>query len=134
MHTTPSDAPVRPHILIIDDDPDIRELFALLLGEAGYSVDTAACGPDGLAALAARRPACVLLDVNMPAMSGWDVFRRLKSDPATARIPVIIQTVRCQLPDQEEAHQAAPDGVIIKPFDIHHMVDIVAAALAKAAG
>ncbi len=105
------------HILIIDDETDIRLLVAMLLESAGHTVADAASGEEGLSYLVTHGADCVFLDINMPGMNGWEVCRRIKADPATAKIPVIIQTVRSALQDTTELESTKPDGFLNKPFD-----------------
>src|ERR1043165_8287365 len=86
-----SEAPVRNHILIVEDDADLRDSLAEILTEAGYCVD---CAINGLQALrhlqAVAAPQLILMDLWMPVMDGW-VFRALlKQDPALAQIPVVV--------------------------------------------
>ena len=119
------------HILIIDDDADIRLLIVLLLESAGHTAVEAADGPAGLAYLAAHGADCVLLDINMPGMTGWEVCRRIKADPATAHIPVIIQTVRSMVRDQAQCEAAGPDGFVNKPFDRMELLSVIEAVMTK---
>jgi CheY-like chemotaxis protein len=79
----------RRQILIVDDYPGARYLRSRILSEAGYEVVEAATGDEALRIAAAIHPALVLLDVNLPDISGVEVCERLKHDPATADIPVI---------------------------------------------
>jgi len=79
----------RRQILIVDDYPGARYLRSRILSEAGYEVIEAATGDEALRIAAAVRPALVLLDVNLPDISGVEVCERLKRDPTTAGIPVI---------------------------------------------
>jgi CheY-like chemotaxis protein len=81
-----------PRVLIVDDERKNRQLIEVMLGEDGYELLTASCGEDALAMIATQRPDLVLLDVMMPGMDGYQVAARLKSDPATADLPVVILT------------------------------------------
>jgi len=80
-------------VLVIDDDPDSRELLQRTLEADGYTVATAASGDQGLEMAHSLSPALITLDVMMPGMDGWAVLQRLKSDPALARIPVMMVTI-----------------------------------------
>jgi PAS domain S-box-containing protein len=82
-----------PLVLVIEDDPDARELIARHLSGAGYRVATAAAGDEGLALAARLTPAVITLDVMMPGMDGWSVLRRLKADEALGKIPVVMVTM-----------------------------------------
>jgi len=119
------------HILIIDDDTDIRLLVVMLLESAGHTATEAANGLEGLAYLAAHGADCVLLDINMPDMNGWEVCRRIKADPATTQTPVVILTVRSALQDSAELKSARPDGFLNKPFDRAHLFQIIDDVLVK---
>ena len=78
------------HILIVDDQPDLAGMMADLLADAGYATRTAADGRAALAEVQADPPDLLLLDVQMPELDGFEVAAMLKSDPATAAIPIIM--------------------------------------------
>lgn len=123
-------------VLVVDDDPDIRELITWKLGQAGYSTLVAADGEACLAAVAAgdgdgRAPDLVLVDWMMPKMSGIDVCRALRQDPATARIPVILLTANAQEADVELGFAAGVDDYIAKPFSPREMLSRIEAVLAR---
>jgi two-component system alkaline phosphatase synthesis response regulator PhoP/two-component system response regulator VicR len=104
-------------ILAVDDEPSIRRLVEVNLQRAGYAITTA---PDGQAALnqiAHERPDMVLLDVMMPRMDGFELLRRLKADPATAGIPVLMLTARAQDADVFRGLQSGADFYLTKPFN-----------------
>jgi len=82
-----------PTILVIDDDADAREIAHRLLLRSGFSVVTAASGPDGLRLARWERPAVILLDIMMPGMDGWEVLRLLKADPDLRSVPVMIMSM-----------------------------------------
>jgi CheY-like chemotaxis protein len=84
----------RRQILIVDDYPGARYLRSRILSEAGYEVIEASTGAEALTIARNVRPSLILLDVNLPDISGFEVCERLKQDPATASIPVIQITVR----------------------------------------
>lgn len=104
-------------ILAVDDEPSIRRLVEVNLQRAGYAITTA---PDGQAALdqiARERPDMVLLDVMMPRMDGFELLRRLKADPATAGIPVLMLTAKAQDADVFRGLQSGADFYLTKPFN-----------------
>jgi len=78
------------HILIVDDQPELAYLMAELLTDAGYDTRTAENGHAALADVQVNPPDLLLLDVNMPELDGFEVAAMLKSDPATATIPIIM--------------------------------------------
>lgn len=105
-------------VLVIEDDPDQRRLLERMLGAAGWRVDTAPDGEAGLALAAERRPDIVLLDVMMPRLNGYQTCRRLKADPATAAIPVVIVTTKDQPADEFWAREVGADAFVPKPVDV----------------
>jgi DNA-binding response OmpR family regulator len=118
-------------VLIADDDPDILDLVAFKLEQAGHHLVTAG---DGITALAeARRepPDVVVLDVSMPGMSGLDICRELRADPATAAIPVILLTARAQEADVEAGFDVGADDYVTKPFSPRELVSRVAVVLGR---
>jgi two-component system phosphate regulon response regulator PhoB len=118
-------------ILIADDDPDIRDLVAFKLEQAGFAV---AAVEDGLAALSAARdapPDLIVLDVMMPGMSGIDVCRELRAHAATAKLPVILLTARVQEGDMEVGFGAGADDYVVKPFSPRELISRVEALLAR---
>ena len=123
-------------VLIVDDDPDIRELITWKLGQAGYATIVAGDGEAGLLAAAAtddagKLPDLILVDWMMPKMSGIDVCRALRDDPATARIPVILLTANAQEADVERGFAAGVDDYIAKPFSPREMLGRIQAVLAR---
>ncbi len=79
-------------ILLIDDDPDFVEAVKVIVENGGYEVKVAYDGEEGLEAVAAEKPDLIVLDVMMPVMNGHECCAKLKADPATAKIPVILLT------------------------------------------
>lgn len=122
-------------ILIIDDDPAIRKIAALVLRKEGHEVAEAASGGDGLAAAAERTPDVILLDWRLPDMGGLEVLRALKAGARTAAAPVLVLTASAQ---DEDARRAARDGgavdVLAKPFRPSALPGLIADALARAGG
>ena len=84
--------PGHPVVLIADDEPAIRRLYSQVLSTAGFEVVEAVDGEDALAKLATIGVSLVLLDASMPRLDGLGVIRRLRADPATARLPIILVT------------------------------------------
>lgn len=119
-------------VLVVDDDRDIRDLVTFKLEQAGYEVRQA---EDGLQALDAVRewgPDLVVLDVMMPGLSGIDVTRELRADPATAATPVILLTAKAQEADVETGFVTGADDYVVKPFSPRELVSRVQAVLARA--
>ena len=102
--------------LIIDDDRDLLLLVRKTLEfMAGWEVVTAASGAAGIELARSAAPNVVLVDVMMPEMDGYEVCRRLKADPATAGVPIVLLTARRDL-DQRRLTAAGAAGVLLKPF------------------
>ncbi|HYU30007.1 MAG TPA: response regulator [Gemmatimonadales bacterium] len=102
--------------LIIDDDPDLLMLVRRTLEfTAGWTVATAGSGAAGVALARTTRPQVILVDVMMPEMDGYEVCRRLKGDPATAAVPIVLLTARRDLDSRKLADSGAA-GVLSKPF------------------
>jgi two-component system OmpR family response regulator len=122
-----------PKALVVDDAPDIRLLAELVLNMAGFSVSTAASGREALDALARDQiPDIVLLDVQMPEVDGWETLRRVRSDPRTVDLPVVLCTVKGLPEDILKGWSLGCDGYLPKPFDIGGLVDELKAVLMRA--
>ncbi len=107
--------PIR--ILVVDDDADVRNGTARLLGKAGYSVDQAADGEAALHSIQARRPDLLLLDRTMPGLDGLEVCRRIKQNPAFADLMIIlISGVYADSNQQSEGLEIGADGYITRPI------------------
>ncbi len=102
-------------ILIVDDNRDIVELLQRVLRLEGHEVLIARDGLEALQQEAAGQPDLVILDVNLPALDGWEVCRRIK---ARRDVPVIPLTVRAERADIERSRAAGADDHLLKPFDI----------------
>ena len=116
-------------ILVVDDEPDVAKIIAMNLEFEGYRVRKALGGRQALEEVARKKPDCVLLDIMMPEVDGWEVLRRLKEDPATAGIPVIVVTARNTDIDHLKGLGGGAVGYITKPFDTGVLKSHVARAL-----
>lgn len=103
-------------LLIADDDEGVRQLIRVTLQSQEYEIFEAADGEEALGLTYQHRPHLILLDVMMPKVSGFDVCRRLKEDPATAAIPIVMLTVKGQGDDLDEADAVGADAYFVKPF------------------
>ena len=104
-------------VLIVDDEPSIRETVGFILEMEGFEVATAEDGEQGLEAIRRLRPPVVLLDAMMPRRDGYDVCRTVKSDPELAATHIIMLTAMGQQRDRERALAAGADHFVTKPFD-----------------
>lgn len=105
-------------VLVVDDDPDVRNLMALALSTTGFSVVRAAGGREALAELDARRFDLVLLDIQMPSCDGWAVLEAIRGNVSTADLPVIVATVKGRSVDMQRAWRLGCDGYVTKPFSM----------------
>lgn len=113
------------HILTVDDENNIRRLVEVNLIRAGYQVTGACDGVDALERIQANRPDMVVLDVMMPRMDGFELLKRLKCDPATADIPVIMLTAKAQDVDIFRGWQSGVDTYLTKPFNPNQLITFV---------
>lgn len=104
-------------ILVVDDEPAIRETLSFILEMEGFSVAVAADGEEALAKVREVKPSVVLLDVMMPKKDGYRVCQEIKADPQTASTKVIILTAMGQAADRARALAAGADAYVSKPFD-----------------
>jgi diguanylate cyclase (GGDEF)-like protein len=110
-----------PRILLVDDDPLIRQLVIRGLDEAGYQVAEAASGEEGIAQAQAQPPDLILLDLLMPGMDGYQVCDRLRQHPITASIPIIMLTALDQIDNKVKGLNTGADDYITKPFDLREL-------------
>ena len=111
------DKPTRAKILVVDDTPQNVKLLADLLTVKGYAVVTAASGPEALKEVEAERPDLVLLDVMMPGMSGYEVCRKIREDPATGILPVVMVTSLDPAGERIKGLEAGADDFLTKPIN-----------------
>lgn len=119
------------HILIIDDDVDTLRLVGLMLQRQGYQISAASNGTQGLAKALEERPDLILLDVMMPDMDGYEVTRRLRKNPATESIPILMFTAKTQLDDKVTGFEAGADDYLTKPTHPTELQAHVKALLAR---
>jgi len=112
-------------ILVVDDEPHILKLVSFSLSSAGYQVSEAADGAAGISAATEIKPDLILMDVMMPLMTGYQALERLKADPETAEIPVVMLSAKSQLYEQEEGLRLGAVRYICKPFTPKVLVQMV---------
>ena len=117
-----AEGPRRPRVLIADDNEPNRELLEVYLSELDCDIATAVDGADALEKVGSFRPDVLLLDVMMPKLSGFEVCQRLKADPATSPIMVLMVTALGELGDIERAVETGTDDFLSKPV---HRVELV---------
>ena len=120
-------------ILVIEDDPDIRELVSYNLGKEGYTVVGAATGEAGLALLATANPDLIVLDIMLPGADGLDVLRSLKRAASTDRIPVVMTTAKSEDSDIVAGLELGADDYVTKPFSPKVLIARVRAVLRRVA-
>ena len=113
--------PEKPTILVVDDDQPIVTLMRKLLAEFGFDAVTAMSGTEALAAARAHPPALVLLDKNMPGMSGTEVAHALRADPNLEHIPILV--LSGELMSKKELEAMKADAAVLKPFDVMALVE-----------
>jgi DNA-binding response OmpR family regulator len=119
-------------VVCIEDEPEMIDLYRLILSRRGFDVLGADGGKDGLEAVRNHLPDLVLLDLMMPDMDGWEVYKRLKADPQTEAIPVIVVTAKAQSIDKVLGlHIAQVDDYISKPFSPQELLDSVEKTINK---
>jgi two-component system response regulator ResD len=115
-------------VLVVDDEPMVREVLERYLRNEGFDVSTAEDGPGALAAFASDEPDLVLLDLMLPQIDGYEVFRRMR---ATAETPVIMLTARGEETDRVVGLELGADDYVTKPFSPREVVARVRAVLRR---
>jgi two-component system, chemotaxis family, chemotaxis protein CheY len=115
-------------ILVVDDSETIRQRVAGALEQAGFAVATAQDGIEGLQRIQEEKPAMVILDVNMPRMSGLDMLDSI--DVKTSGIPVLLLTTEVQPALMARAKKAGAKGWMVKPVDVDQLVETVRKVIA----
>ncbi len=104
------------NILIIEDDPEAAHILELSLRREGYQVTIAMDGIQGLHAIQTQHPDLVLLDLMMPDIDGFEVCRRVRANPATTHLPIIVVSARTQDADKQMAAQVGANAYLTKPY------------------
>ncbi|MGI8907793.1 MAG: response regulator transcription factor [Candidatus Sumerlaeaceae bacterium] len=117
----------RKKILIADDEEDIKIVVKFFLESRGYEVLTAFDGLDAISMCETENPDLLLLDVMMPVMSGFEVARRLKANPKTADIPIIMLSAASQAGSIKEGLEAGARDYIVKPFEPAKLEEMIRA-------
>lgn len=117
-------------ILVVDDDADFRAILNHFLTRAGYHVDQADGGLEGLKRFDERPPDLVLLDLSMPDIDGLEVCRRLRATEKGRSTPVLMLTVRSQLASVSEGLEAGVNDYVLKPFEPKDLLRRIESVLA----
>ncbi len=119
-------------VLVVDDEPMVRDVLARYLTQDGFEVETAPDGEAGLAAFESARPDLVLLDLMLPRIDGFEVFRRMRESGSTS--PVIMLTARGEVTDRIVGLETGADDYVSKPFSPREVVARVRAVLRRSRG
>ena len=131
------DEPLRPaarrqgRVLMVEDEPDVTELIRYNLAKEGWDVLSAANGTDALKRARESQPDIILLDIMVPQLNGWEMCRRLKQDPATQAIPVIMVTGRVEEGDKVLGFEMGADDYVTKPFSPRELIARVRAVIRR---
>ena len=120
-----------PRILIVDDEPDIRDVLKITLSEENYEVLEAADGEEALRIITTKPLNLVLLDYKMPKMDGREVCRRIKSDLLLRHLPIIMVTGKSEVSDKVDGLDAGADDYITKPFEPQELLARIRMALRR---
>jgi CheY-like chemotaxis protein len=112
-------------VLVVDDDDVIRQLITVNLELEGFEVTTATDGQDCLDKVKGVNPAVITLDIMMPRLDGWEAASRLRADPDTAGIKVVLLSARAQEADLQRGDRIGVDAYLTKPFDPDELIATV---------
>ena len=124
----------RPRVLVIEDDFDIAALVAYQLAKEGYRVETAADGAEGLTSLHRDIPDLIVLDRMLPGVTGDDVLKAVRQEPATRALPVLVLTAKRERDERIEGLEMGADDYLTKPFSTRELVLRVDAILRRSRG
>ena len=122
---------LQPNVLIVEDEPPLVELLSYNLEKAGFQAQIARDGDEALLAIEERRPDLVLLDWMLPYVSGIEICRRLRRNPETRDLPIILLTARGEEDDRIRGLEAGADDYVVKPFSPSELVARVRAVLRR---
>ena len=121
-------------ILVIEDEKDIQDILEYNLRQAGHKVNLASTGQDGLKLAREKKPDLVLLDLMLPDISGTEVCKTLKQDPATRDTQVLILTAKGEEIDRVVGFELGADDYVVKPFSVRELVLRIQAILRRVSG
>jgi two-component system alkaline phosphatase synthesis response regulator PhoP len=115
----------RGKVLVVDDEEYIQHILNFSFGAEGYDVVTAGDGEEGIKKARSEKPDIIVLDIMMPKMDGYEACKRLKTDPHTKNIPVILLTAKGREVDRKLGSQAGADDYVVKPFSPGRLIERV---------
>lgn len=118
-------------VLIVEDEESLLKLESILLTSKGYDVRGVSNGQEALDAIAEEKPDLVLLDIMLPEIDGFEVCQRIKDDPETKEIPVIMLTAKKSREDMARGEKVGADWYITKPFKSVMVIETIQRFLAK---
>ena len=121
-------------ILVVDDEPNIVLSLEFLMGQAGYEVRTAETGDEALRVVAQERPDLVLLDINLPDISGYEVCQQIRANADWKAVKILMITAKGRVVEREKGLAMGADDYITKPFSAQEVVDTVAQYLDNQGG
>src|SRR5438034_7114971 len=104
-----------PRILVVDDNPDNRDMYSMYLEYTGFVVEVAGDGVSAFSQASATHPDLIVMDLSLPSMDGWETTRRIKADAGTRRIPVVALTGHALDESEHQARSAGCDSFLTKP-------------------
>ncbi|HEY9722951.1 MAG TPA: response regulator [Oscillatoriaceae cyanobacterium] len=125
-------SPDRKRILIADDEPDLVRILSILLRAMGYDIDAAPDARTAIQMAMSSPPDLVILDVMMPGLNGYEACGKLKGDPATKHVPVLMISAKVQQADRLSGLEAGADAYLGKPFENSELLRQVRRLLGEA--
>lgn len=120
-----------PRVLVVDDDPQVLKLLRVNFELEGYDVLTATNGEEALDLVGRDSPDAIVCDVMMPGIDGLEVVRRLRAQPDTAGLPLVVVSAKAQRADVKAGLELGADAYVTKPFDPSELLTVVSDLLAK---
>jgi two-component system alkaline phosphatase synthesis response regulator PhoP len=121
----------RGKVLVVDDEEYIQHILNFSFGAEGYEVITAANGAEAVEKAVNEKPDVIVLDIMMPKMDGYEACKKLKSDPQTKAIPVILLTAKGRDVDRRLGSEAGADDYVVKPFSPGRLIERVEGMIRK---
>ncbi|MBI5700325.1 response regulator [Candidatus Saganbacteria bacterium] len=118
-------------ILVVDDESLLVEMIKMRLEANSYEVECAFDGEEAYAKAIGGKPDLIILDLMLPKMDGFEVCRKIKSDEAFKKIPIIMLSARAQDSDKQKGKEVGGDGYIVKPFESQELLDKIKGFLGK---